>query len=46
MALSNSWKQKIVAKSSTEAELVGVGVDDTLGYILGLITSWRNRVTI
>jgi hypothetical protein len=32
MALSYSWKQKIVAKSSTEAELVGV--DDTLGYIL------------
>ncbi len=29
---SYSWKQKIVAKSSIEAELVGV--DDTLGYIL------------
>ncbi len=32
MALSYSWKQKIVAKSSTKAELVGV--DNTLGYIL------------
>jgi hypothetical protein len=32
MALSYSWKQKIVAKSSTEAGLVGV--DNTLGYIL------------
>ncbi len=32
MALSYSWKQNIVAKSSTEAE--HVGVDDTLGYIL------------
>ncbi len=32
MALSYSWKQKVNAKSSTEAELVGV--DDTLGYIL------------
>jgi hypothetical protein len=32
MALSYSWKQKIVTKSLTKAELVGV--DDTLGYIL------------
>jgi len=32
MALSYSWKQKIMTKSSTEAELVGV--DDALGYIL------------
>ncbi len=32
MALSYSWKQKIVAKSSTETELIGV--DNTLGYIL------------
>jgi hypothetical protein len=32
VALSNSWKQNIVAKSSTEAQ--PVGVDDTLGYIL------------
>ncbi len=31
MTLTYSWKQKIVAKSSTKAELVGV--DDTLGYI-------------
>ncbi len=32
MALSYSWKQTIVAKSSTNAELVGVV--DTLGHIL------------
>jgi hypothetical protein len=32
MALSYSWKQKIVMKSSTKAELVGI--DDSLGYIL------------
>jgi hypothetical protein len=32
MALSYSRKQKIVAKSSTKAELIGV--DNTLGYIL------------
>jgi hypothetical protein len=32
MALSYSWKHKIVTKSSTEAELVGV--DDSLGHIL------------
>jgi hypothetical protein len=32
MALSYSWKQKIMTKSSMEAELVGV--DDSLGYIL------------
>ncbi len=32
MALSYSWKQNINAKSSTEAELVGV--DNPLGYIL------------
>ena len=32
MTLSYSWKQKIMTKSSTEAELVGV--DDALGYIL------------
>jgi hypothetical protein len=32
MAISYSWKQKVMMKSSTEAELVGV--DDTLGYIL------------
>ncbi len=32
MALRYSWKPKIVAKSSTEAELVGV--DNTVGYIL------------
>jgi hypothetical protein len=32
MGLSYSWKQKIVAKSLTEAELVGV--NNTLGYIL------------
>jgi hypothetical protein len=32
MALSYSWKHKIMMKSSTEAELVGV--DDSLGYIL------------
>jgi len=32
MAMSYSWKQKVMTKSSTEAELVGV--DDTLGYIL------------
>ena len=32
MALSYSWKQKIITKSSTEAELVGV--DNSLGYIL------------
>ena len=32
MAMSYSWKQKVMTKSSTEAELVGV--DDSLGYIL------------
>ena len=32
MAVSYSWKQKVMTKSSTEAELVGV--DNTLGYIL------------
>ncbi len=32
IALSYSWKQKIVAKSLTEAELVGV--NNTLGCIL------------
>ncbi len=32
MAFSYSWKQKIMTKSSTEAELVGVY--DSLGYIL------------
>ncbi len=32
MALSYSWKHKIMTKSSTEAELVGV--NDSLGYIL------------
>jgi hypothetical protein len=32
MALSYSWKQKIMTKNSTEAKLVGV--DDALGYIL------------
>jgi hypothetical protein len=32
MALRYSWKLKIVAKSSTKAELIGV--DNTLGYIL------------
>jgi hypothetical protein len=32
MVCSYSWKQKIVTKSSTKAELVGV--DDSLGYIL------------
>ena len=32
MAKSYSWKQKIVAKSSTKAELVSV--DDSLAYIL------------
>jgi hypothetical protein len=32
MALSYSWKHKIMTKSSTEAELAGV--DDSLGYIL------------
>jgi hypothetical protein len=32
MALIYSWKQKIVAKSLMEAEIVRV--DDTLGYIL------------
>ena len=32
MGLSYSWKQKILAKSLTEAELVGV--NNTLGYIL------------
>ena len=32
MALRYSWKQKIMTKRSTEAELVGV--DDSLGYIL------------
>jgi hypothetical protein len=32
MALSYSWKHKVMLKSSTEAELIGV--DDTLGYIL------------
>ncbi len=31
--MSYSWKQKINTKSSTKAELVGV--DDSLGYILG-----------
>ncbi len=31
MALSYSWKHKIMTKSSTEAELVGV--DDSLGHI-------------
>ncbi len=35
MALSYSWKQKIITKSSTEAELVGV--DNSLGYPLGLL---------
>ena len=33
MALSYSWKQRIMMKSSTEAELVGVD-DALLGYIL------------
>jgi hypothetical protein len=32
MGLGYSWKQKILAKSLAEAELVGV--NDTLGYIL------------
>ncbi len=32
MALSYSWKQKIMTESSTEAELVRI--DNTLGYIL------------
>ena len=32
MAISYSWKQQVMTKSSTEAELVGV--DDILGYIL------------
>ncbi len=32
MALSYSWKQKIMTKSSIKAELVGD--DDSLGYIL------------
>ncbi len=32
MVLSYSWKHKVMSKSSTEAELIGV--DDTLGYIL------------
>ena len=32
MAMSYSWKQKVMTKSSTEAELVGV--DNSLGYIL------------
>jgi hypothetical protein len=32
LAMSYSWKQKVMMKSSTEAELVGV--DDSLGYIL------------
>ncbi len=32
MALSYSWKHKVMSKSSTEAELIGV--DDMLGYIL------------
>jgi hypothetical protein len=32
MALSYSWKQKTMTKSSTKAELASV--DDSLGYIL------------
>jgi hypothetical protein len=32
MAVSYSWKQKVMTKSSTEVEFVGV--DDTLGYML------------
>jgi hypothetical protein len=32
MALSYSWKHKVMLKSSTEAELIGV--ENTLGYIL------------
>jgi hypothetical protein len=32
MALSYSWKHKVMSKSSTEAELIGM--DDMLGYIL------------
>jgi hypothetical protein len=32
MAVSYSWKQKVMSKSSTEAELVGV--DHSLGHII------------
>ncbi len=44
MVMSYSWKQKVMTKSSTEAELVGV--NDSLGYIFGHTTLWKNKAMI
>ncbi len=41
MAMSYSWKQKVLSKSLIEAELIGV--DDTQATSYGPDTSWKNK---